>query len=83
MRTFVAVLMVLATMLGCSSGPQLCIRTPHMGWVPEIAYPVGTQVRFSAGRLDILAECDLPADFAVEWTSSAPAVAVIDSKGVL
>ena len=54
-----------------------------MGWVPGIAYPVGTEVRFRAGRLDFLAECDLPADFAVEWTTSAPAVAVIDSKGVL
>jgi hypothetical protein len=77
-----ALLLLVAT-LGCSSGPQLCIRSPAGAWLPGIAFPVGTNVQFSAGRLDILAECDLPADFRVTWMSSAPDIAVIDSRGVM
>lgn len=82
MRSLLIVLAFAAT-LGCNSGPQHCIRPPSGAWVPGIAFPVGTEVRFTSGRRDILDECDLPATFAVEWSSSAPEVAVIESDGIL
>ena len=83
MRHVSAALLALTVTLGCSASPHLCIRSPERAWIPGIAFPVGTEVRFTAGRLDILAECDLPADFPVEWTSTAPSVASIDANGLL
>ena len=82
MRCFPAALVLCAAALGCGS-PQLCIGTPELGWIRGIAFPVGTEVPFRAGGVDILGECDLPAPSGVTWASSAPALAVVTENGVL
>jgi hypothetical protein len=48
-----------------------------------MAFPVGAEFRFAAGRRDILDECDLEGPPGVTWASSAPAVAAVDSLGRL
>jgi hypothetical protein len=76
-------LFALAATLGCSSAPPLCIRAPVGRSLPRMAFPVGAEFRFAAGQLDILEECDREAPPAVRWSSSVPAVAAVDSQGLL
>jgi hypothetical protein len=63
--------------------PALCLRTTAGRTLPRLAFPVGSEFRFTAGQRDILDECDREAPPGVRWGSSAPAVAAVDSVGRL
>ena len=65
------------------SPPQLCLRTTAGRALPRMAFPMGSEFRFKAGQLEMLAECDRAAPPGVTWSSSAPGVATVDSSGVL
>jgi hypothetical protein len=79
----IAAALLPAAVLGCGFTPPLCIRTTAGRSLPRMAFPVGSEFRFAAGQLDILDECDRESPPGVHWTSSAPAVAAVDSLGVL
>ena len=83
MRFSLAPELLLVTALGCSAPPRICVVPPDGAAIPGIAFPVGTEAQFTAGRLDIVGECATPAPPAVEWSSSASAIAEVEQSGVL
>jgi len=63
--------------------PPLCIRTTASRNAPRLAFPVGSEFQFAVGQRDMLDECDREAPPDVQWASSAPTIAVVDSLGRL
>lgn len=74
----ILVVLVLLVTGGCK--PSLCVRA---GLAGRIGLPVGAEQRFGAGLLDILEECDRPPPPSVQWRSSDPGVATVDTSGIV
>lgn len=62
--------------------PALCLEAMESIAPLSMSLPVGVEQRARAGRLDILAECDLAPPTGVQWASSDTSILSVDSTGV-
>src|SRR5215207_287622 len=75
--------LIVLALCGCSSAPLLCVRTARWEDGATRNLMTGARMPMQAGQLDILDECDRPVTTTVVWSSSVPAVAHVDTAGVV